>query len=406
MGSVVGEKLTRSIELAIDKHLPVVIVSASGGARMQEGILSLMQMAKTAAALERLGRAGLPYISLLADPTTGGVTASFAMLGDVILAEPRALIGLRATGDRRDDPPSRSPTASSARSSSWSTARLDLIVEPTSCAPRSAASSSSSDLGWGAPLWPPIPPNARFSSSSHDVRRSVWTFCSRCAAGRSRWMRPGLERIEGLLAALDHPEERYTLVQSAAPTARARSRPCSRRSSKPMGAAGPLHLAPLCSFRGGSGCEREPIAPERWSTASTRWRSSRATTRRCSRPRPRSPSIISPARPSRSPCWNRLGGRLDATTVAGRRRPCWDGSISTTKAYLGRTLAEIASEKAAIIAPASRSPPPRRRRRRTHRPPRRRGRASPSCSKAASSRSPWSPSLAGQRSPARGLAIA
>src|SRR5713226_158188 len=91
MGSVVGEKLTRAIELAIDKHLPVVIVSASGGARMQEGILSLMQMAKTSAALERLGASGLPYISILTDPTTGGVTASFAMLGDVIMAEPRAL---------------------------------------------------------------------------------------------------------------------------------------------------------------------------------------------------------------------------------------------------------------------------------------------------------------------------
>src|SRR5438874_5944171 len=93
MGSVVGEKLTRAIELAIDKHLPVVIVSASGGARMQEGILSLMQMAKTAAALERLGERRLPYVSVLTDPTTGGVTASFAMLGDIILAEPRALIG-------------------------------------------------------------------------------------------------------------------------------------------------------------------------------------------------------------------------------------------------------------------------------------------------------------------------
>ena len=93
MGSVVGEKLTRSIELAIAKHVPVVIVAASGGARMQEGILSLMQMAKTATALEQLGRAGLPFLSVLTDPTTGGVTASFAMLGDVILAEPRALIG-------------------------------------------------------------------------------------------------------------------------------------------------------------------------------------------------------------------------------------------------------------------------------------------------------------------------
>ena len=93
MGSVVGEKLTRAIELAIDKQLPVVIVSASGGARMQEGILSLMQMAKTAAALERLAERRLPYISVLTDPTTGGVTASFAMLGDVIIAEPRALVG-------------------------------------------------------------------------------------------------------------------------------------------------------------------------------------------------------------------------------------------------------------------------------------------------------------------------
>jgi acetyl-CoA carboxylase carboxyl transferase subunit beta len=93
MGSVVGEKLARSIELAVAKHVPVIIVAASGGARMQEGILSLMQMAKTATALERLGRAGLPFLSVLTDPTTGGVTASFAMLGDVILAEPRALIG-------------------------------------------------------------------------------------------------------------------------------------------------------------------------------------------------------------------------------------------------------------------------------------------------------------------------
>ena len=93
MGSVVGEKLARAIELASVRQLPVVIVSASGGARMQEGILSLMQMAKTSAALHRLAERRLPFISVLTDPTTGGVTASFAMLGDVILAEPRALIG-------------------------------------------------------------------------------------------------------------------------------------------------------------------------------------------------------------------------------------------------------------------------------------------------------------------------
>jgi acetyl-CoA carboxylase carboxyl transferase subunit beta len=93
MGSVVGEKITRAIERAIEKKVPGIVFSASGGARMQEGILSLMQMAKTSAALARLSEAGLPFISVLTNPTTGGVTASFAVLGDVILAEPGALIG-------------------------------------------------------------------------------------------------------------------------------------------------------------------------------------------------------------------------------------------------------------------------------------------------------------------------
>jgi acetyl-CoA carboxylase carboxyl transferase subunit beta len=93
MGSAVGEKITRLIEYAIDKRGAVIIFSASGGARMQEGTLSLMQMGKISAALARLHDAGLPFISVLTDPTTGGVTASFAMLGDVILAEPKALIG-------------------------------------------------------------------------------------------------------------------------------------------------------------------------------------------------------------------------------------------------------------------------------------------------------------------------
>jgi acetyl-CoA carboxylase carboxyl transferase subunit beta len=93
MGSVVGEKITRAIERGIDKKMPVIVVSASGGARMQESIMSLMQMAKTSAALARLRDFGLPYISILTDPTTGGVTASFAMLGDVNMAEPKALIG-------------------------------------------------------------------------------------------------------------------------------------------------------------------------------------------------------------------------------------------------------------------------------------------------------------------------
>lgn len=93
MGSVVGEKITRAIELGLEKKAPVLVFSSSGGARMQESILSLMQMAKSSAALAKLKMAGIPFISVLTDPTTGGVTASFAMLGDLNVAEPKALIG-------------------------------------------------------------------------------------------------------------------------------------------------------------------------------------------------------------------------------------------------------------------------------------------------------------------------
>jgi len=93
MGSVVGEKVARCFEAALAERIPAVIVSASGGARMQEGTISLLQLAKTTAALERLNEAGIPFISILTDPTTGGVLASFASLGDVVLSEPRALVG-------------------------------------------------------------------------------------------------------------------------------------------------------------------------------------------------------------------------------------------------------------------------------------------------------------------------
>jgi len=93
MGVVVGEKITRAVERGLSSRSPVIVVSCSGGARMMEGALSLMQMAKVSAALARLDRAGIPFISVLTDPTTGGVTASFAMLGDLNIAEPKALIG-------------------------------------------------------------------------------------------------------------------------------------------------------------------------------------------------------------------------------------------------------------------------------------------------------------------------
>ena len=93
MGVVAGEKISAAMDKALEEKIPAVVISCSGGARMQEGILSLMQMAKTSAARQRLKNAGIPYISVLTDPTTGGVAASFAMLGDVNIAEPNALIG-------------------------------------------------------------------------------------------------------------------------------------------------------------------------------------------------------------------------------------------------------------------------------------------------------------------------
>ena len=93
MGSVVGEKVTRAAERALAERRPLVLISTSGGARMQEGVLSLMQMGKIAAALSRLAEGAIPYLSVMADPTTGGVTASYAMLGDLNVAEPNALIG-------------------------------------------------------------------------------------------------------------------------------------------------------------------------------------------------------------------------------------------------------------------------------------------------------------------------
>jgi len=98
MGSVVGERFVRGVNVCLERHIPLVCFSASGGARMQEGLLALLQMSKTAAALARLGEHGIPYISVLTDPTTGGVAASLAMVADVIIGEPKALVGF--TGAR------------------------------------------------------------------------------------------------------------------------------------------------------------------------------------------------------------------------------------------------------------------------------------------------------------------
>lgn len=132
MGVVVGEKITRAIELALEERVPLVIVSRSGGARMQEGAISLMQMAKIAAALARLDQAAVPYISVLTDPTTGGVTASFAMLGDLNVAEPKALIGF--AGPRVIEQTIRQPVPAGFQRSEHllSHGMLDMILERAS----------------------------------------------------------------------------------------------------------------------------------------------------------------------------------------------------------------------------------------------------------------------------------
>jgi acetyl-CoA carboxylase carboxyl transferase subunit beta len=131
MGSVVGEKITRCAERACDATCPLIVISCSGGARMQEGALSLMQMAKISAALARLDEKGIPYISILTDPTTGGVTASFAMLGDLIIAEPKALIGFAGPRVIEQTIRQKLPTGFQRSEFLLEHGMVDIIVERT-----------------------------------------------------------------------------------------------------------------------------------------------------------------------------------------------------------------------------------------------------------------------------------
>lgn len=128
MGAATGEKITNGIEHALEHRLPLLIISASGGARMQEGMLSLMQMAKTSAAVGRLGMAGLPYISLLTDPTMGGVTASFATLADVIIAEPGAMIGFAGARVIQQATYETLPEGFQTAEFLWQHGMIDLVV--------------------------------------------------------------------------------------------------------------------------------------------------------------------------------------------------------------------------------------------------------------------------------------
>jgi acetyl-CoA carboxylase carboxyl transferase subunit beta len=128
MGAATGEKITNGIERAQQRHWPLLIISASGGARMQEGMLSLMQLAKTSAALGRLNAAGVPYISLLTDPTMGGVTASFASLGDVIIAEPGAMIGFAGARVIQQATYETLPEGFQTAEFLWQHGMIDLVV--------------------------------------------------------------------------------------------------------------------------------------------------------------------------------------------------------------------------------------------------------------------------------------
>ena len=153
MGVVVGEKITRLVERGIEERTPVIIVSCSGGARMMEGTLSLMQMAKISAALARLERARVPYISVLTDPTTGGVTASFAMLGDLNIAEPKALIGF--AGPRVIEQTIRQKLPEGFQRSEFLLEKgmLDMVVDRRQLKPTLAEA-----LRFMAPVAPPAPP--------------------------------------------------------------------------------------------------------------------------------------------------------------------------------------------------------------------------------------------------------
>jgi acetyl-CoA carboxylase carboxyl transferase subunit beta len=135
MGSVVGEKLVRITELATEERLPLIIISSSGGARMQEGMFSLMQMAKTSAAIARHFKKGLPYFAVLSNPTSGGVTASFAMLGDIIIAEPGAFIGFTGPRVIEQTIKQKLPKGFQTSESNMQHGMVDMIVDRTSLKP-------------------------------------------------------------------------------------------------------------------------------------------------------------------------------------------------------------------------------------------------------------------------------
>ena len=235
MGVVVGEKIVRGIELALERRAPMLIVSCSGGARMMEGALSLMQMAKISAALARLDRARLPYISILTDPTTGGVTASFAMLGDLNIAEPKALIGF--AGPRVIEQTIRQKLPDGFQRSEFLLERgmLDLVVDRREM---KAIARADADVHGHDPAPPtrtarPIDP-ARTALRARAVRHQ--------ARARQHPHHPRRARPSGAGVAID-PHRRHQRQRLGRGDGRARA---ARRRAEDR----PLHLAASRSHRG------------------------------------------------------------------------------------------------------------------------------------------------------------
>src|SRR5207245_898247 len=195
MGSAVGEKVTRAIERALDERIPLVVISCSGGARMQEGVLSLMQMAKICAALGKLHHAGVPYVSILTDPTTGGVTASFAMLGDLNIAEPKALIGF--AGPRVIEQTIREKLPDEFQ-------RSEFLVEHSMLGFIVAAG--------GSPAGRRCRAHVRRGDGVSFLRMTYPEALAYLDSLEALGIRPGLDRIEALLARLGGPQTTFPSI--------------------------------------------------------------------------------------------------------------------------------------------------------------------------------------------------
>ena len=209
MGVVAGEKLTRAVEMALERRQPAIIISCSGGARMMEGALSLMQMAKVSAALARLDRARLPYISILTDPTTGGVTASFAMLGDLNIAEPKALIGF--AGPRVIEQTIRQKLPEGFQRSEFLVEHgmLDLVVDR-----RDMKAVVARALRFmGAELAPPAVPEQ--TGVAVAAPRADHSLLDRLSSLETFGIKLGLENISRLCEALGYPERSFTTLHVA-----------------------------------------------------------------------------------------------------------------------------------------------------------------------------------------------